>query len=88
MTDSSKMTFTPTDFRRASALLTHCAAGDLAGMSEIWAECARANAVTDLAAALVTLFLDLSPELKTETGLVALRELTRSWAAAEAEVDA
>lgn len=79
--------FTPTDMRRAAAMLTHYQAGDAAGLLAIMVEAEQADASTDLAAAMCALFFDLSPELRTEAGGNALRELTRSYAAAEAASD-
>jgi hypothetical protein len=70
--------------RRASALLTQYAIGDVAGVAAIWQETAEADAWPDLAGAVVALFFELSPELRKAKGQKALRELTRSWAAAEA----
>jgi hypothetical protein len=77
--------FTATDGRRAAALLTHYQAGDYAGLHAILAEAHEADESVDLAAAVVALFFQLSPELMTDKGGEALRELTRAWAAFEAE---
>jgi hypothetical protein len=76
--------FTPTDMRRAAALLTHYQTGDMAGVHAILTEAHDADESGDLAAAVVALFFELSPELMTAEGGAALRELTRAWAAAEA----
>lgn len=76
--------FTPTDGRRAAALLTHYRAGDYDGLYAILAEAHEADGALDLAAAVACLFFQLSPELMTDHGGEALRELTRAWAAAEA----
>jgi hypothetical protein len=76
--------FSPTDMRRAAALLTHYQAGNPAGLLAIMLEADEADGSPDLAAAVCALFFQLSPELMTEEGGAALRELVRSYAAAEA----
>lgn len=76
--------FTPTDLRRASALLAHYAVGDLAGVGEIWREAAETDAWPDLTGAVVAVFFGLSPELLTVEGHKRLQELTRAYRAAEA----
>jgi hypothetical protein len=83
MTDDSTQ-FTPTDMRRAAALLSHYQAGDLTGMFAIMSEAEQDDASADLAAALCALFFELCPWLKAAAGGERLRELTRAWAAAEA----
>jgi hypothetical protein len=83
MIDNSTL-FTATDGRRAAALLSHYQAGDYAGLYAILTEAHEADEACDLAAAVVALFFQFSPELMTDEGGAALRELTRSYAAAEA----
>ncbi|MDH6245741.1 hypothetical protein [Mycobacterium sp. OTB74] len=84
---SDNTTFTATDMRRAAALLTHYAAGDLAGVYEITRETIEADALADLAGALAAVFFQLSPELRTQDGVALLRELTRAFRAAEAATE-
>jgi hypothetical protein len=82
MTDSNE-TFTPTDMRRAAALLTHYGVGDMEGVAEIWREAAESDTWPDLAGAIAALFFDLSPELRTSEGHRRLQELVRAYRAAE-----
>jgi hypothetical protein len=75
--------FTPTDMRRAAALLTHYGVGDLDGVAEIWTETAESGDWPSLAGAVAAMFFGLSPELQTEDGHRRLQELTRAYRAAE-----
>jgi hypothetical protein len=75
--------FTPTDLRRAAALLTHYGVGDLDGVAEIWREAAESDAWPDLAGAVAAMFFGLSPEMQTDEGHRRLQELTRAYRAAE-----
>ncbi len=84
MPDHNDEKVTPTDMRRAAALLTHYSAGDTEGMAEIWRESAEADDFPDLLSAMVGLFFRLSPELLTPEGHQGLQELTRCYRAAEA----
>jgi hypothetical protein len=81
----SELTFTPGDFRRATALLAHHAAGDRDGMAEVWREAAEVDSWPGLAAAVVAAVFEINPALRTPEGIAALRELARSYAALEAE---
>jgi hypothetical protein len=83
MIDNSTLV-TATDMRRAAAMLCHYQSGDQAGLLAIMTEAHNADESPDLAGAVVALFFELSPEVRTEEGSDALRELARAWAAAEA----
>ncbi|MEC4763360.1 hypothetical protein VT930_09610 [Mycobacterium sherrisii] len=87
MPDNNSEKVTVTDMRRAAALLTHYAAGDTAGLAEIWREAAEADEFPDLLSATVALFFRLNPELATPEGHQRLQELTRAYRAAEAAGD-
>ena len=77
--------FTAADMRRAAALLTHYAAADLPGVRAILTEAYDAGGALDLAAALAALFFQVIPGADSAEGRAALRELTRSYAAQEAD---
>jgi hypothetical protein len=74
---------TASDQRRAAALLTHYAGGDIEGVRAIWDEAGESDCWPDLTAAVVALVFDLVPELISAGGVEMLRLLTRDCAARE-----
>lgn len=83
----TEMAFSPTDCRRACALLVHAAGADSAGMAAIWEETTTDDQCADLLAAVVAVVLELVPGFRTKQGMAALREFAATFAESETAAD-
>lgn len=82
MTDDE---LTNTDYQRAAALLSHVAQLDSAGAALALDEAELTGAGRRLALATALTMFDIAPDLRSPEGRAALRELTRSYAAQDAD---
>jgi hypothetical protein len=77
---------TPTDLRRAAALIVHHSRQDVAGINSILIEAGEENRNSELLLALLHLYQALMPHVHTELGLRLLEGIVLDLAAGEEQL--